>query len=633
MAHKKIYILILSVFLIQNIYGAMPDSSGIFASDQKVEKLAQEFDRIYFPLFLESLKCIKYNDDRLLFDFITSYNRATTGQTPIKPFEEYKTEIIPVYKESAISTTSFPLAFPIIWNDTVHKDNSWHLYFQTLNWVKEYLKSDDSDSLFTGFKIVNDWILAHTDYPDNDELYAFSDHAASVRMLVLHYAYEKYKQVKIVQPEFERRLLLSILEHIFFAGSLEKYTSNTNHGIIMDKNLIATLSDFEVFSKRNEFLSLAFKRVFEVYRKTFTSEGIHKEHSPCYHSWVANDLDALINRADTMNIEVPFELRAIRDKALEYTYNLQVDGFIPPLGDCSCNKKNQFIKNLPSSNDFKVYPLSGWAFIHDSLHKSTVIIQSDYFSLAHYQQDETSFILNVDGHDLIIDPGLYSYTPTSKFYEYMRLARAHNVLMVDNKEFDPETKNTGLSGIVRFYTNHEKGSSPKGIIELTHPHYNKIGVEVYRQFAFTSDNEMVINDLAISLGDHNYSQLFHLAPEAIINKTENGFNISWPDHPYYIMMTSNEENYRIVEGQEEPQQGWYFPEFNKVAPAPVLILEKSGRNCTFMTKIEICSSKEKYRKSGKSEKESDLLFQMLLTMERRKLEHVPGPQRWKPARK
>jgi hypothetical protein len=568
-----------------------------------------------------------------LSEYIISYPLISDKTIYVDPLVENSWEIFPVYSDAELSESIFPFEFPIKWNDTVNKDNTKQLYFQTLNWALPFLKSEDKDSLNTGLRIVNDWISAHTDYPDTDELLAFNDHAVSERMIVIQYAFKRYKQKDTIIPEFEKRLLLSLIGHAFLCGSLEKYNSNTNHGIIMDISLIKMLSGFESFRKREDFLELAFKRVFETYRKSFTSEGVHKEHSPCYHGWIAEGLDELIIIADSMHFSVPDELRLIREKALNYTNNLQINGFIPAIGDCSCNKLNKSLKlPLKSGTGLNIYPQSGWAFINDSLSKSTVIIQSDFFSGVHYQQDETSFLLNVDGHNLIIDPGLFNYTPGPGFNKYMQSTEAHNVLMVDNLEFEPDIAQTGLAGISRFYISDERNISSKGIIELTHPHYTKIGVEIFRQFAFLGSNFFIINDLAISSSLHEYSQLFHLAPGAVIEKTGDGFNISWPDHSYMLQIRSNEDRYVIVEGEKTPIQGWYFPEFGKAVPAPVLILITRAKDLNFKTIIKVFHSNGKERISKTEESEYLFLIKKLLKIHRAELKHQPVAKKWQPAR-
>jgi hypothetical protein len=608
-------------------------SGADFISNAEAEKYAQKFDRTCFPLFLESLKAVKNDDDRLLSEFVNSYPFISDKKIYFDPFVENSWEKFPVNSGSELSKSILPVEFPIKWNDTVQKDHTWLLYFQTLNWVLPFLKSENKDSLNTGLIIVNDWISAHTDYPDKDELMAFNDQAVSERMIVIQYAFKRFKQDSMANPQFERRLLLSILGHMFLCGSLEKYNSTTNHGIIMDNKLIKLLSGFESFNKRDDFLQLAFKRVWETYRKSFTTEGVHKEHSPCYHAWITEELNKLIIIADSLHISVPGELRILRDKALDFTNNLQINGLIPAFGDCSCNKTIEPLKiPLPQVPGLNIYPQSGWAFINDTVSKSTVIIQSDFFSKVHYHEDETSFILTVNGQDLIIDPGLFSYTPGTSLNQYMTSAFAHNVLIVDNQLFEPDTAQTGLSGITRFFAGDDGTGSSVGIIELTHPHYNKIGVGIYRQFAFLGNDLFIINDSAYSTSLHDYSQVFHLAPGAIINKAGDEFTISWPDCSYVLKIKSNEEQYEIVEGEKEPNQGWYFPEFKQAVPAPVLILITRTNVLNFKTIIKVVKSSDQQMPLKVDESGYMLLLQKLRGISTSKLKHQPILKRWQQAR-
>jgi hypothetical protein len=116
-------------------------------------------------------------------------------------------------------------------------------------------------------------------------------------------------------------------------------------------------------------------------------------------------------------------------------------------------------------------------------------------------------------------------------------------------------------------------------------------------------------------------------------KINDGFHVSWPEHPYNLLIFSNEENYQIIEGQINPLQGWYFPDFNQVKKCPVLILTQSGKNCHFKSRIKICRYKENYKLSWKSKKRSDLLFDKLSGLAVIKPEHLSSPGKWRPARK
>jgi hypothetical protein len=632
MLAKWVYIIILIAAMSGNIACSTHEASAEFIPDTNLMKLAQEFDRQYFPAFILSLEAIKSQNEKILFEYIKPEALTFLNPDGYTPVSQIDNGIYPLYYRKTSNIPPYRVTFPVTWNDTAGHDHTWQLYFNSLNWLKSYINSGNNDSLYAGFKVINDWILAHTDYPDHDELFAFNDHATSYRLEIMVQAYKVLKNKRLIQPDLEKNLLLSILGHLFITVSLEKYNSYHNHGIIMDKSLIRALMDFPEFLLRREFSKVAFARIFEMYRYSYTAEGVHKEHSPCYHCQFTLALDSIITFAQKLSVKVPDDIMRTRELSADFASLLAINGYYPKIGDCA-GLKISACKGQEAQGYFRVFPQSGWVSVYDKQEQTRVILQSDFYSKTHYQQDETSFILNVAGNDLIIDPGLFSYTPGTAFNSYMKSARAHNLLLVDNEEFDPQVKNTNLSGITRYLINNSNDGSVDGIVEMTHPHYLRMGVEIYRQLAFTGHDYIVVKDLAFSEDVHEFSQLFHLSPGAIIIEKENEIIVTWPDHPYGMKISSNAESHEIVEGQKEPVQGWHFPEFNKAEPCKVLILKRKGKGIIVQTHIRVFSGKEYIRKTGKEEKDADELFRKLERLERTKLAHVPAPEKWRPERK
>jgi len=339
----------------------------------------------------------------------------------------------------------------------------------------------------------------------------------------------------------------------------------------------------------------------------------------------------MIDKAASLDFPVPPDIAELKIRTGDYKGYTEELAYYANIGDCNRPRPEDYqseVSGLPS----RVFPASGWAYFTDDQKVISLIAQADFFSFAHYQQDETSFVLQAQGHDLIIDPGLFSYDRSSPFSTYMRSPYAHNLLIVDNQTFLKDLKTTGMSGITRYYLNTER-SHPYGIIEMTHPHYRWLNVEIYRQLVFTGRGLVVVKDITKADSTHEYSQLFHLAPGAVITEKNMAFTISWPDHPYCLEFTSNADEFEIAEGRENPKQGWYFPEFNMAWPSKVLILKKKGKGIIVQTKIRIYAAQKQARKPGKEEKDADLLFRKLESLERNRLTHNPVPEKWRPARK
>ena len=613
----------------------------IFIPDSSVKKLAEKFDAKYYALFLESLGMIKNKN----FNELSYYFNNTVGEDSLNDkifisIHDYKSNIKLIYRSSNIFYKSeldnydHEITFPIDWSSNPLNDNTWELWYESLNWLDNYLQSNNKDSLLVGFKIIEDWILSHTDYPVKNQKFDFGDHAPAVRLKILYSAFRAYQAANYTDPFFKNLLLTSILNHISFISSLEKYSSWHNHGIIFDHSLISVLSDFNEFIYKEDILNLAYTRVFEQLRYCYTSEGIHKEHSPCYHYYMTKWMQDVIEKALSDKIEIPENIYAIYKLATDYNKYLQINGNSLRIGDCNGRPIGSFINSSSTNNQLehvKIFPLTGWAFFN-SKPPSTIrtVIQADFFSYGHYQEDETSFVIYDSIFELIIDPGIHSYNKTPLDI-YMRKSRAHNVLIIDDEDFERNFKNTGLSGITKCAINENPDLDWKAIVEMTHPHYNRLGVNVYRQFGQINDSSFIVKDMAISSEKHNYSQLFHFAPEANIQEIKGGFLITWPYHNYKIWLFSVHDSYEIIIGDKSPYQGWYFPKLNDAVPAPVLYLNKAADTCIFMTSLVI-SSNVKLPDTSYLSMEADIMFKEFEMTPRKALVQQPYPKRWGPRR-
>jgi Heparinase II/III-like protein len=345
-------------------------------------------------------------------------------------------------------------------------------------------------------------------------------------------------------------------------------------------------------------------------------------------------------------------LRALAGKTSDFsTYILKPDGTFPNIGDCSDGVKGSFLKSylnnhpeleyvvsrgergLRPSKLIKVFSDSGWAIFRDKWPADIyAVIQSDFHSFGHYQEDDTSFLLSAYGKDLIIDPGLHSYNK-NPLDIYMRKARAHNVLVVDDIDFNFDLDNTGLSGITRFIDDYNLDLETAGVVEITHPHYKHLGVEIHRQFGQINPTSFIVKDVIKSDSSHKYTQLYHLAPGAEIeNLDDTVFKIFWENYGIVLWLKSDYDSYDVVEGSLDPVQGWYFPKFSVSKPQPVLRLHRNGTSLDFEAIIRIANDSELPDWDSLSSS-AHSLCEAIGHFPRRELVRKPVPARWRVSRK
>ena len=89
-----------------------------------------------------------------------------------------------------------------------------------------------------------------------------------------------------------------------------------------------------------------------------------------------------------------------------------------------------------------VYPDAGFAVIRNTTVYAFISNggyskypkESDVIIGTHTHNDLLSFELNINGQDLIVDPGTYLYTSSPSFRNEFRSTRKHNTIEVDGEE-------------------------------------------------------------------------------------------------------------------------------------------------------------------------------------------------------
>ncbi len=632
--------LLLFLFFPPRLFGG----SEVFVPDGEIKRMAIQMDRKYFPMFHESFVWIKNSDTGKIRQFYTDADSIHLHGDTLRMTDIRQMKVLPVYSFGNDVRGGHQLAFPINWNDSVNNDPSWQLWFQSLIWLRPWLKSADRDTIMAAYGVINDWIGQHLNYPAKGEKHAWGDHAPAERVVFLVEALQKLEKSGINDRETWINLRLSILNHLFFLGSLEKYLTWHNHAIIFDEKLIIALEKMKGFTLRDEMLNLAFLRLFEQYRFSYTSEGVHREHSPCYHIGFSATLNDMIKSARRLGIEIPEQIMQIRKMSERFTAMISGMGNNFPVGDCARTLQKTPPKESATSEpldkernpvrfSFDLFPLSGWFFAFDTLNGVKFCTQSDFHSLSHYQRDETSFVLSVGDQELIIDPGLYSYE-RSPVYDYYRSSRAHNMLTADSLPDLFDLGLTGLSGITRYLAPDGEGAG-RAAVELVNPHYKKYGVQIHRQYVFPDADGFLIRDIIRSSDRRYYRQLFHFWPGAQVKQEGQTLEISWENSEISLVLISNFHNFRIIEGKNDTVQGWYFPGFNKMAPSPALELGMTLENGNFETLVLIKTGSSITDTSagfGATFQKAHQLTEALERVPRRELVHAPYPVRWRPER-
>jgi hypothetical protein len=479
-----------------------------------------------------------------------------------------------------------------------------------------YLQTDRIDYLAQSKKILDDWI--DYSYLETTSKFCWNEHAVAYRVHNIIYFLSIREEMGepniIYDVAFVERVVESLILHGTFLADDVNYLPNSNHGLMMDRALIA-LSLFLIQDEHSSYwYEKGFSRLEQQMAEQFTEKGVHVENSPAYAwtviVWFLN-IEAFLNQFDlSLNMDE-------RIKKAQEAYILQIEPnlYLPQLGHTDYTKfvptdewystekasLNYIItqgqQGEPPEDSFTVFPEAGLAITRqgwlpaDQFEETTwALIKGGYIGgTAHKQNDDLSFVLYANGHEVFVDPGFYNYEAENPIHQYLESALAHNTVIVDNYSF----LSTELGDSKVKFAGWQSTEDYDYIVSVNHLYH---GVSIRRHFIYIKPDLFIIFDDIIAEGEHDYSQLFHLSEFMQIEEV-------------------NQENARLVSNQSALQvelmqwlgtddvdlksgivdglpQSVISREFNQTIDSATIQFSKNGTNVQFLTSITLLNHDE-----------------------------------------
>jgi len=591
--------------VLRDYRGRRAGKSARKAKARKIAKADQpaEREKRYDRLFRTSLRMIRTREFQTLERYFPRLAKGLSG-LQAQDSDRQQKEASKSLDFRWGSLPPFPVAPPMDWTVDPFGDRTWKLFLHGLDWLIPHLRGNGAgreENRLAALALIRDWLESHGQWVrPNRNRFEYSHQAVVMRLQAFMSAFNAVQDDPNGDPVLRLEILTAILGHAALLASARNYRPKHNIGLRADLAILQVCDAFPELANRKDLIDWAVTRLIGQCKSMFTPDGVHMEHSPHFADLVHKRLVDAIQICDRLGVG-PGRLDVLRnvaEKGADFATHMRTSHGIPAIGDSmgafSFDDKGypeSYLRTQPEltfaisrkngrlpSRAVRLYPDSGWSFFRNGWHKDPrhetyMAVQSDYYSADHYQEDDTSFILQSAGQDFIIDPGLSSYN-FDKFREFSQSCYAHNLLVVDGKRFNVQAAHQGKSGITRYRHESNGGSGPAAV-EFTHPHYAALQVSVYRQVAWMQGISVGLREIVEAQGEHDYDLLFHLDAGAKVERvSETGFRCSWRDRSLALLLRTEHDSFEVVEGQKSPMQGWIFADGRPARPAPVLILKR-----------------------------------------------------------
>ena len=559
--------------------------------------------------------------------------RARQAQRPLRPYDvmlpddEWSAER-PRLAEEVLQVgwiwgdrPLVPMNPPIDWASAGSGERSWsfwlHCWQPLASLLAAHSNIADDRYLLYALQIALDWIREHPSR-EHGSTFSWYDMAVGVRAYRLAYLLDAAVRHDRVQDEQIVHLIESAGFHLDALADEEEFASHSNHGIYQAAGQYALALRFPELPGADAAARQATERLRGLIADQFTSEGVHREHSPQYHLLVLGTFKSV---ASLGLGEDPQIAHAISRAEEALAWFVQPNMRLAMFGDSGYRLRQvravaesdsaalRFVLSAgkdgaPPRERIKAFPESGYVVFRDrwpggkeDFPDCSYLAQTCAFhSRTHKHADDLSFVWYEHGAELVSEAGRYGYLGKteagSALWEagfwyadphrvYVESTRAHNTVEIDGASYKRKGVKPYGSALTRW--GESDGVYYAESVCVHPPNVQRARMLVYRPtvwllvFDWLRDTQKV---------EHVYDQRFHFDPALEWVRGEEGVVMSIPDRPQRLHMVSllDAKVLPVVSGQLEPERlGWVSREPKEMLATHTSGFEVRGVTGTFAT--------------------------------------------------
>ncbi|WP_415716592.1 heparinase II/III family protein [Maridesulfovibrio sp.] len=444
-------------------------------------------------------------------------------------------------------------------------------------------------------------------YSKSNIRFRWNDMATGNRVAIISYILQRVAQQGREYINEFKTISIFLRNHYEYLIDEQLWSSHSNHGLFQSYGLF-NLGIFPLFRFADQARETAKERILHYFFNSLSKEGIHLEHSPGYHEFI----NKLLGKTLDFNFFTPQEQtyifldRLLKTSQFAYSWFVQPDNTLAPLGDTSRNRK-------PASKIFPQEglhpaPESGYGFFKKK-HQCYFIFYAAFNSRMHKHLDDLSFILWFKDIEVCTETGMYSFaggTPDEDlkkkgfYYDdpkriFSELSRAHNTIEIDEEPDSRLNEDIYGSGIKNIQIQED------GLVYMEGEINRHSGFIHNRKLKLNPQGWLIVVDTldqtkAENGEEHIFDQWFTFSPTLKISPTDGPeiLALKTPEQSETIHVYSlTGADADIYFGQEEPfLAGFICANSTTLEPAPALRLRQRGtEKSIFVTLITLVKSK------------------------------------------
>lgn len=470
----------------------------------------------------------------------------------------------------------------LTWAEDPLGDANWRYQLHTLRFTLNLLRASAETGVAAyrdrALFLLRDW-LADNPRSDPPSRYSWDNHSTAWRAVVYACATEYVGMTSWLHD--------ALLLHGRTLADPSFYVKHGNHAL---NQSIGLLEAARVLG-RDDWIALARDRINALVAESVDTQGVTNEQSVGYQAYNYNQYHLALDRFAALGLAPGADFARVDLMPGFMAEATLPNGDAEMIGDTGAGATpsipgtwTEFVRSGGASGPtpplVKAYR-AGYLFARSGWGTTRAFADETFLSVRwgpgrrfHGHPDGTSLTLYAWGSRLIVDPGKYSYT-NSKWRDFFRSRRGHNVVTVDGRQWSDAASTTLVDR-----------TATSALVDVRLKTKGYTGITQRRRITWSRALDYIlVEDRLTSATVHTYRQLWHLVENSNLAVGRSVVRTRRPSGNVLIRQLVGSPTIRVVTGDRSPVQGWISYRYGNKIAAPVVEAIRRGSNVRYLTLI------------------------------------------------
>jgi hypothetical protein len=499
------------------------------------------------------------------------------------------------------------LEWPLTWQEDPYHEAYWEFYFYGLRpeatLLYEWQTTGRAAYLEKLIAILRSYV-AYDEVRPEDTTTFDNDHTSAYRTMELINFYVKLKIAHALPSDLEAGIARSLEKLGAFLAQASHFEADYNHGFNEGAALLLLADNFPHMPGAGAWRQLALERLQQMLTNTIDADGVEVENSPFYQVYVLGLVYQIAQWAKRYEPALAGPYSEAATKMLRFTADVtEPDGYLPMLGAtattympsqdptvygpmAAADPEFDFAftrgaHGTPPPDGTVLFPVSGLFLMRSLLgsvsnlpNQTFITFNSGTYRTSHSDLDAMGITMYSNGAEVLPTSGLYTYTEEPGL-EYFHGTRSHNTVVVDGSD-----QQAG-SAVAGSYGSSAGATWASGVSGL-YP-----GVTHHRTVVVLRQGLVLVRDQLSSSANHEYSQTWHLAPNATPSAGASARSVTalagGEPQLQIVQASPTGMTLQSFDGATDPLQGWYSSSYGFKRPSWALQFTREGTGANFAT--------------------------------------------------